>query len=161
MDSCWSCVVLTTSYLQVLKYCTSHREYGDDRVVRSESLLKQVVRENAVLFMNFELNFLERQQLNSKRVLHYNKNDFIYVLNFQCPNFSVVAILHRKMINRGNLRDAKILIKWKALPLKHGTCDCSSLRTRMFEGEGIVIGIKYSLIVYFISFYYFSLHHCI
>ncbi|PNX72142.1 pentatricopeptide repeat-containing protein at3g49740-like protein, partial [Trifolium pratense] len=47
----------------------------------------------------------------------------------------VVAILHRKMINRGNVRDAKVLSKWKVLPLKHGTCDCSSLRTRMFEGE--------------------------
>ncbi|CAJ2632745.1 unnamed protein product [Trifolium pratense] len=55
----------------------------------------------------------------------------------------VVAILHRKMINRGNVRDAKVLSKWKVLPLKHGTCDCSSLRTRMFEGEGIVMGNKY------------------
>jgi hypothetical protein len=53
------------------------------------------------------------------------------------------------MINRGNVGDVKVLIKWKALPLKHGTCDCSSLRTRMFEGEGIVIGVKYSLTVYF------------
>ncbi|MCI94716.1 hypothetical protein A2U01_0116014, partial [Trifolium medium] len=33
------------------------------------------------------------------------------------------------MINRGNVRDAK------ALPLKHGTCGCSSLRTMMFEGK--------------------------
>jgi hypothetical protein len=61
--------------------------------------------------------------------------------------FTWMAIFHRKMINRGNVQDAKVLIKWKALPLKHGTCYCSSLRTRMFEGESIVTGIKYSLIV--------------
>jgi len=47
------------------------------------------------------------------------------------------------MINRGNLRDAKVLLKWKDFPFKHGTCDFSSLRTRMFEGKGIVTGIKY------------------
>jgi hypothetical protein len=42
------------------------------------------------------------------------------------------------MIYRGDIRDVKILIKWKVLPLKHDTCDCSSLRTRMFEGKSIV-----------------------
>ncbi|MCI71384.1 hypothetical protein A2U01_0092647, partial [Trifolium medium] len=26
-----------------------------------------------------------------------------------------------KMINRGNVQDAKVLDKWKALPPKHGT----------------------------------------
>jgi len=56
----------------------------------------------------------------------------------------VMAILHRKMINWGNVFALKVLIKWKALPLKHGTCcDYPSLRTSMFEGEGIVTGIKY------------------
>jgi hypothetical protein len=78
-----------------------------------------------------------------------------YVADYSSPKrsrlvlnrFAFVVVLHRKMINRGNVRDAKVLIKWKALPLKHGTCDCSSLRTRMFEGESIVTGIKYSLIV--------------
>ncbi|CAJ2628684.1 unnamed protein product [Trifolium pratense] len=38
--------------------------------------------------------------------------------------FAFVAVLHRKMINRGSVRHAKVLSKWKALPLKHGTCDC-------------------------------------
>jgi hypothetical protein len=71
--------------------------------------------------------------LNFNLVLHYHEDDFINVLIFGCQNFSVAAILHRKMINWGNIRDAKILIKWKTLPLKHGTRDCSSLRTRMFE----------------------------
>ncbi|KEH22936.1 hypothetical protein MTR_7g062650 [Medicago truncatula] len=55
----------------------------------------------------------------------------------------VMAILHRKMINWGSVSALKVLIKWKTLPLKHGTCDYSSLRTRMFEGEGIVTGMKY------------------
>ncbi|CAJ2645696.1 unnamed protein product [Trifolium pratense] len=76
--------------------------------------------------------------------------------------FTCVAIFHRKMINWGNVRDAKILIKWKDLPHKHGTCDCSSLRTRMFEGEGIVTGNDIRLIiVYFMSFYIFILWGCI
>jgi hypothetical protein len=57
--------------------------------------------------------------------------------------FVFVAIFQRKMIHMGNVRDAKVLDKWKALPLKHDTCVCSSLRTRMFEGEGIVTGNKY------------------
>ncbi|PNY03532.1 hypothetical protein L195_g026864 [Trifolium pratense] len=69
-----------------------------------------------------------------------------YVVAYSSPErsqlvlnqFAFVAVFHRKMINRGNVRDAKILIKWKTLPRKHGTCDYSSLRTRMFEGEGIV-----------------------
>jgi len=54
---------------------------------------------------------------------------------------SMVAV-HRKMIDRGNVRDVKVLIKCEALPLIHDTCDCSSLRTRMLEGEGIVTGMK-------------------
>ncbi|CAI8603507.1 unnamed protein product [Vicia faba] len=146
MDSYWFCMVLTANYFQVSKFCTSlvvaslHREHGDDRVVRSESLLK-VVGENVVWFRNLELNFLKRRQFNLKCVRHNYENDFIYVLIFECQNFSVVVILYRKMINWGNVRDAKILIKWKALPLKHDSCDCSSLRTRMFEGEDIVTGI--------------------
>ena len=50
--------------------------------------------------------------------------------------------MHRKMIDRGRVHFPTILLKWKTLPLKHGTSDGSSLRTRMFEGEGIVTGIK-------------------
>jgi hypothetical protein len=46
----------------------------------------------------------------------------------------VVAILHRKMIERGSVHATLVLLKWKTLPPKHGTCDCSYLRTRMFEG---------------------------
>jgi len=46
------------------------------------------------------------------------------------------------MINRGNVRDAKVLLKWKVMPLKYGTCEFSSLRIRMLEGNDIVTKIK-------------------
>ncbi|XP_045827171.1 uncharacterized protein LOC123918996 [Trifolium pratense] len=78
----------------------------------------------------------------------------------------VVAILHRKMIERGSVHVPLVLLKWKTLPPKHGTCDFSSLRTRMFEGEGIVTGISIRILiililVYFMSIYYFSPEGCI
>jgi len=47
----------------------------------------------------------------------------------------IKVILPRKMINRGSVRDAKVLIKWKALPLKHDTCDYSSLRQGCWKGR--------------------------
>jgi hypothetical protein len=61
----------------------------------------------------------------------------------------VVAILHRKMIERGSVHASLVLLKWKFLPPKHGTWKFSSLRTRMFEGEGIVTGISIRILIIF------------
>ncbi|MCH86701.1 hypothetical protein A2U01_0007561, partial [Trifolium medium] len=81
---------------------------------------------NEIVIVDVSNNFVPRE-LNSTSV-HSSSNTLFTTL--------------MKMINRGNVRHAKVLIKWKALPLKHGICDCPSLRIRMFEGEDIVIGIK-------------------
>jgi hypothetical protein len=74
-------------------------------------------------------NLLKRNSGSHPFEKHSSTRPSLLVLH----RFIFVAIFHRKMVNRGNVRDAKVLIKWKVLPLKHDTCDCSSLRTRMFE----------------------------
>jgi len=54
-----------------------------------------------------------------------------------CQHMKLVVMLHRKMISWESVFALDVLIKWKALPIKHDTCHYSSLRTRMFEGKGI------------------------
>lgn len=122
MDN-WSYGLLIPSYLKVANSFISiidaslDKEKGDDRVVRSEILLKEVVGKNVALFKFFELNLLRRLKLNFQRLLQYHENDSDSVIMYECQKH-LVAVLHRKMIDMGSVVVTKRMLKRQELSLK-------------------------------------------
>ncbi|PNY10047.1 hypothetical protein L195_g006613 [Trifolium pratense] len=99
--------VYITSYLQVAKSFASisdasmDKESGGKILIRTYSLLKEAVGQRVVLLRHFELNSLKLQELNFKCALHYQEDGFISMIMFECQEYFAVAVLHRKMIPRG------------------------------------------------------------
>ncbi|PNX63803.1 hypothetical protein L195_g053695 [Trifolium pratense] len=87
-----------TSYLQVAKSFASLSDASTDKESDGETL---------------ELNF--------KCAQHYQEDGFISMIMFDYQEYFVVAILHRKMIERGSVHVPLVVVKWKTLPPKDGT----------------------------------------
>ncbi|GAU44603.1 hypothetical protein TSUD_240950 [Trifolium subterraneum] len=77
------------------------KESGGKILIRTYSLLKEVVGQRVVLHRHFELKSLKLQELNFKCALQYQEDGFISMIMFECQEYFVVAVLHRKMIPRG------------------------------------------------------------
>jgi len=71
-----------------------HKESGNARVVRSESLLKEVVGENVAVVKDLYLNSLKCQKLSFEHVLQYHETDFVSAIMSQCQKYFAVVVMH-------------------------------------------------------------------
>ena len=75
------------------------------------------------IYASFEDFSLEKESRDDRV---YHENYFKYAIMSECQKHYVVAVLHRKTIDKGSICVPTILLKWKTLPPKYGNWNFSA-----------------------------------